>query len=107
MSSRQTGVNRTPPGNGLPPCLSSRSVACVTWLASGGPPTPLESEERADEGTYRRRRFWGAGRGRSSRPQRGDAWDGYHDLRGGRAVGRRILSRRQRGEWLQPAGLPL
>src|SRR5262249_9166697 len=64
-----------------------------------------ESGDKAHEGAHHRWRIWRTGGRRASRPERGGVRRGHHDLRGGRAGGRRVLSRRQRGEWLQPAWL--
>src|SRR5580704_19411551 len=67
----------------------------------------VSTQEKTDEGAYRRWRIWRTGGGCASDPQRRGVRGGYHDLRSGRAAGRRVFSRRQRGKRLQPAGLRL
>ena len=65
----------------------------------------VEFREKAYEGACRWWRIWRTGGGRAAHPERGGVRRGHHDLRGGRADGRWVLSRRQRGEWLQPTWL--
>src|ERR1700745_1262410 len=65
----------------------------------------VESREKAHEGAYRWWRIWRTGRGCAAHQERGVVRRGHDDLRGGRTDGRWVLSRRQRGEWLQPIWL--
>src|SRR5262245_66495778 len=79
------------------------------WRVGKGPSrrsfAAVESREKAHEGAYRWWRIWRTGGGRATHPERGGVRRGHHDLRGGRADGRWVLSRRQRREWLQPTWL--